>query len=91
MPSLLLDEENSREVKEVLFADLLSRTEQVKWPLLLKVMEQESNPMSPEARRILGFVLGQDFKDDWAKWSDHVQQDLLNHGEPPKTASLPPR
>ncbi len=92
LAGLLLDGTNSAEVKEVIFGDVLNRADEVKWPTLLRVLEQEDNPMSGEARRILGFVLGEDYKDDWAKWQAQVQSELIKPAEssqPPPP--LPPR
>lgn len=94
LAGLMLDEENSVEVKEIIFADVLNRPDEVKWPLLLKVLEQETNPLSAEARRVLGFVLGADYKDDWAAWREHAQRELMKQidsPEPAADAPLPPR
>lgn len=82
MEGLLLDAEIGPEVKEVIFADLLNRPDEIKWPLFLKVMKQQGNPLSLEARRMLSIVLGVDLKDDWIQWQDRVQRDLLNSGAP---------
>ena len=80
---LMMDDTSSPEVREVIFADVLNRPDALKWPLMLRVLEQETNPLSSEARRMLGFLLGGDFKDDWAKWREQVQVQLLKRDEQP--------
>jgi hypothetical protein len=79
--NILLDPQSSRDVKSILFADILNRPDALKWPLIMKVLETKDHPLSPEARNILTVVLGRDYGDDWAKWQQHVDKDLLKKGE----------
>jgi hypothetical protein len=79
--NILLDLKSSREVQDILFADILNRQDSVKWPLIMKVLETKDHPLSQEARTILTVVLGRDYGDDWSKWQDRVDRDLLKKGE----------
>jgi hypothetical protein len=79
--NILLDLKSSQEVQSILFADILNRQDSVKWPLIMKVLETKDHPLSQEARTILTVVLGRDYGDDWAKWQDRVDKDLLKKGE----------
>lgn len=76
LQGLLLSGETSREVKEVLFADMLNRPNELKWPIIFKVMQQKTHPLSSDARNMLSVVLGADYGDDWAKWEEKVMSDL---------------
>jgi hypothetical protein len=79
--NILLDLKSSRDVQSILFADILNRQDSVKWPLIMKVLETKDHPLSQEARTILTVVLGRDFGDDWSKWQERVDRDLLKKGE----------
>lgn len=76
LQGLLLASDTSREVKEVLFADMLNRPNQLKWPVIFKIMQQKTHPLSNDARNMLSVVLGADYGDDWAKWEEKVNSDL---------------
>ncbi|MFZ4766240.1 MAG: hypothetical protein ACOYMN_14920 [Roseimicrobium sp.] len=77
---LLMAPETSPEVKELLFNDVLNRGEDLKWPLILRVLKEKGHPQAEQARNILSVVLGQDFGDDWQKWQEHVDTELLKKG-----------
>lgn len=76
LKNLLLTTETSREVKEVLFADMLNRPNELKWPIIFQIMQQKTHPFSQDARNMLSVVLGADYGDDWAKWEERVKADL---------------
>ena len=76
LKDLLLTTETSREVKEVLFADMLNRPNELKWPIIFQIMQQKTHPFSQDARNMLSVVLGADYGDDWAKWEERVKADL---------------
>ncbi len=76
LENLLMTTDTSREVKEVLFADMLNRPNELKWPIIFKIMQQKTHPFSQDARNMLSVVLGADYGDDWAKWEERVKADL---------------
>lgn len=77
LQNLLLAPDTSREVKEVLFTDMLNRPNPLKWPVIFQIMRQKDHPFSTDARNMLSVVLGADYGDDWAKWQERVQEDLV--------------
>jgi hypothetical protein len=79
---IMLDPRTSTEVKDVLFAGVLNRPDAVKWPLILKVMEQQDHPHSQDARNILSVVLGGDYGEDWGRWRTLVSTRLLEQPAP---------
>lgn len=79
---LLLDPETNPQVKEIFFTGVLNRSDEVKWPLILQVMEQKNHPHSQDARNMLSVVLGKDFGDDWPRWRELVKTELLKQSPP---------
>lgn len=81
---ILMNPATNNEVKSILFAGVLNRGDEVKWPLILRVMEQKDHPNSQEARNMLIVVLGKDLGDDWPAWREQVQTQLLKQTQPLK-------
>ncbi len=79
---ILLDPATNNHVKDILFAGILNRDDALKWPLILRVMEQKNHPRSQDARNMLTVVLGQDLGDDWPRWRELLQTQLLRQPQP---------
>ncbi|HEY2572526.1 MAG TPA: hypothetical protein VGH65_00610 [Verrucomicrobiaceae bacterium] len=82
LAKILLDPSSNTDVKDILFAGILNRDNALKWPLIVRVMQQKNNPHSQDARTMLTVVLGKDYGDDWPQWQKEVQARLLNENPP---------
>lgn len=60
-------------VLDIVMADLLSRPNTLKLPLLLQMARADQHPRSEEARSVLELHLEKDFGTDWAAWETSVQ------------------
>ena len=69
-------------MKDILFSGILNRDNALKWPLIVRVMEQKNHPHSQAARNMLNVVLGKDYGDDWNVWQQEVKARLLNENPP---------
>jgi hypothetical protein len=63
----------SRDVIEVLLADVLNRPNALKLPTLLDIARVENHPNVEEAREILELFVDANHGTDWAKWTEAVQ------------------
>jgi len=79
---ILLDPATNGDVKDILFAGILNRDDSLKWPLIVRVMEQKNHPHSQEARNMLTVVLGKDLGDDWPRWRELMQSQILQRTQP---------
>ena len=77
LAGILLDPATNGNVKDILFAGILNRDDALKWPLILRVMEQKNHPHSQDARNMLTVVLGKDLGDDWPRWRELMRTQLL--------------
>lgn len=77
LATILLDPATNGDVKDILFAGILNRGDSLKWPLIVRVMEQKNHPHSQDARNMLTVVLGKDLGDDWPAWRDLMRTQLL--------------
>jgi hypothetical protein len=76
---LQLEAQTSDDAKRFLFQEALSRSDSVKLPLLLAVMQQPDHPNALEARERLATALGQDFGNDAGAWRAAVAQQLRDN------------
>ena len=60
-------------VLDIVMADLVSRPNALKLPLLLQMARAEQHPRSEEARSVLELHLEKDFGTDWAAWENSLQ------------------
>ncbi len=81
LSDILLNPATNGDVKGILFAGILNRGDAIKWPLIVRVMEQKEHPHSQEARNMLGVVLGKDLGDDWPAWRELVRTELLKQSQ----------
>lgn len=79
---ILLDPATNGDVKDILFAGILNRDDSLKWPLIVRVMEQKDHPHSEDARNMLTVVLGKDLGDDWPQWRELMRTQLLHQAQP---------
>lgn len=82
LATILLDPSTNGDVKDILFAGILNRDDSLKWPLIVRVMEQKNHPHSQDARNMLTVVLGQDVGDDWPRWRELLRTQLLPQAQP---------
>ncbi|MCE9520484.1 MAG: hypothetical protein K8R87_13135 [Verrucomicrobia bacterium] len=82
LADILMDPTTNGEVKDIFFAGVLNRGDEIKWPLILRVMEQKDHPHSQEARNMLTVVLGKDLGDDWPAWRELMRTQLLKQVQP---------
>jgi hypothetical protein len=82
LADLLLDPATNDDVKGIIFAGMLNRSDEIKWPLIVRVMEQKNHLFSQDARNMLTVVLGKDLGDDWANWRELVKSQLLKQPPP---------
>lgn len=60
-------------VLDIVMADLLSRPNALKLPLLLNMARADQHPRSEEARSVLELHLEKDFGTDWTAWETSLQ------------------
>lgn len=77
LAQILLDPATNGDVKDILFAGILNREDALKWPLIVRIMEQKTHPHSEDARKMLTVVLGKDLGDDWPRWRELMRTQLL--------------
>lgn len=68
-------------VLDIVMADLLSRPNGLKLPLLLQMARADQHPRSEEARSVLELHLEKDFGTDWAAWETSLQVWLKENPE----------
>ncbi len=81
LTDILMEPATNGDVKGILFAGILNRGDEIKWPLIIRVMEQKNHPHSQEARNMLTVVLGKDLGDDWPAWRELIRTQLLKQSQ----------
>ena len=69
---LLCDPQTDAEKLEVLMADVMSRPNHLKLPLLLEVASHPEHPKAAEAKELLEFHLHNDYGTDWKVWQEKL-------------------
>jgi hypothetical protein len=62
--------------QEVIVAESLNRSEEVKLPVLLAAARTPNHPMAEIAKSTLGFLLENNFENDWGRWEAAVKEAL---------------
>ncbi len=62
--------------QEVIVAESLNRSDEVKLPVLLAAARTPNHPMAEIAKSTLGFLLENNFGDDWGRWEAAVKEAL---------------
>ncbi len=66
--------------QEVIVAESLNRADEVKLPVLLAAARTPNHPMAEIAKTTLGFLLENDFGEDWGRWDAAVKEALAKLG-----------
>ncbi|MEI6872481.1 MAG: hypothetical protein WCL08_09385 [Verrucomicrobiota bacterium] len=66
--------------QEVIVAESLNRADEVKLPVLLAAARSPNHPMAEIAKTTLGFLLENDFGEDWGRWEAAVKEALAKLG-----------
>jgi hypothetical protein len=62
--------------QEVVVAESLNRSDEVKLPVLLAAARTPNHPMAEIAKSTLGFLLENNFGEDWGRWEAAVKEAL---------------
>jgi len=71
---LLKNAKLSEDVLDILMADVLNRPNAVKLPMFLELAKNPEHAKAEEAKDLLELYLDEDYKDNWDKWRDKMNE-----------------